>query len=177
MRKRVNLFLLFFGMLVTASADAQNLATTIKVQAMDMATAWIKNDFAGFVKYMHPAVITFAGGNEKMKVNMDSAYAAMKRFSVKVKRYWIGSPGEIAQYKNQLQAVLPVSTTLEMVLGEMTVENSMIAISDDGGKNWTFIDTNIYNLERLQNISFTISPDLVIPPHKKPKIVPVKNTQ
>jgi len=31
-------------------ADGQNLSTTIKVQAMDMATALMKNDFTTFSK-------------------------------------------------------------------------------------------------------------------------------
>src|SRR5690242_19875680 len=89
--------------------NAQNLSTTIKVQAMDMASALMKNDFSTFIKYMHPNIIAYAGGKENMKSKMDSAYQAMKLFGVSFKRYWIGSPGEIVEYKEQLQAVLPES--------------------------------------------------------------------
>jgi hypothetical protein len=87
------------------SVYGQNLATTIKVQAMDMGTAFIKNDFERFSKYMHPNIIAFAGGKDKMKSVMDSAYQAMKLFGVSFKRYWIGDPGKIINYKDQLQAV------------------------------------------------------------------------
>jgi len=34
----------------------------------------------------------------------------MKLFGVSFKRYWIGDPGEIISYNNQLQAVLPEIT-------------------------------------------------------------------
>ena len=153
-------------------ADGQNLSTTIKVQAMDMATALMKNDFTTFSKYMHPNIVSYAGGKEKMKSKMDSAYAAMKLFGVSFKRYWIGDPGEIVSYNNQLQAVLPESTVIKTPLGELTAETSMIVISMDKGKSWYFIDTNVYKADKLKTILPDISPKLIIPPQKKPKLVP-----
>ena len=47
--------------------NGQNLSTSIKVQAMDMATALMKNDFASFSKFMHPNIISYAGGKEELK--------------------------------------------------------------------------------------------------------------
>ena len=106
---------------------------------------------------------------------MDSAYKMMKLFSVTFKRYWIGDPGEIVNYKNQYQAVLPQSTTLKTPLGELIAETSWIVISNDDGKNWWFIDTNVYKANQLKNILPDISPKLVIPPQRKPRLVPVEN--
>ena len=165
-------FLLFSIAVIAISlcTEAQNLSTTIKVQGMDMATAFMKNDFNSFVKYMHPNIIDFAGGKEKMKTKMDSAYKMMKLFSVTFKRYWIGDPGEIVNYKNQYQAVLPQSTTLKTPLGELIAETYWIVISNDNGKNWWFIDTNVYKANQLINILPDISPKLVIPPQRKPRL-------
>jgi hypothetical protein len=163
---------ILFGIAISFSAKSQNHATTIKVQAMDMATAFMKNDFTTFSKYMHPNVVGFVGGKERMKTAMDSAYAAMKLFGVSFKRYWIGTPSEIINYKDQLQAVLPESTVIKTPLGELTAETSVIVISMDGGKNWYFIDTNVYKVDKLKNVLPDISPKLVIPPAKKPKLVP-----
>ncbi|MBS1609532.1 MAG: hypothetical protein JSS70_12395 [Bacteroidetes bacterium] len=154
-------------------SGAQNFSTSVKTQALDMADALIKNDFNRFVKYMHPAIVEFAGGKEQMKARMDSAYLAMKRFGVSFKKYWIENPGEIVQYKNQLQSVLPVSTTLLTPLGELTAETSIIVISADKGKNWWFIDTNVYDTDKVKNVLPDLSPKLVIPPKKKPKLIPV----
>ena len=170
----ISFFISFF--IASLSAKGQNLSTTIKVQAMDMGSALMKNDFATFVKYMHPNIIAYAGGKEKLKTKMDSAYSAMKLFGVSFKRYSIGSPGEIVSYKDQLQAVLPEITTIKTPLGELTVETSMIVISPDNGKNWWFIDTNVYKADKLKNILPDISPTLVIPPQKQPKLVPADST-
>jgi hypothetical protein len=172
--KKIKHFLFIIGILISLCTHAQNLATTIKVQAMDMGNAVMKNDFNSFVKYMHPAIISFAGGKENMKSKMDSAYSMMKQFNVTFKRYWIGSPGEIITYKNSLQAVLPQSTTLVTPMGELTAETAMIVISADKGKNWWFIDTNVYKADKVKNILPDLSPKLQIPPQKKPKLVPIQ---
>jgi hypothetical protein len=169
--------LLFYSIIILSSAvKGQNLSTTIKVQAMDLGSALMKNDFETFIKYMHPNIIAYAGGKEKMKTKMDSAYSAMKLFGVSFKRYSIGSPGEIVTYKDQLQTVLPEITTIKTPMGELTVETSVIVISPDGGKSWWFIDTNVYKVDKLKGILPDISPDLVIPPQKEPKLVPVDST-
>jgi hypothetical protein len=173
---KIKSFLFSLGVVVfTMAAQAQNHATTIKVQAMDMATAFMKNDFNTFVKYMHPSIIDFAGGKQTMKSKMDSAYTVMKQFNVSFKRYWIGEPSKIIKYKGQWQSILPQSTTLVTPLGELTAETSMIVISNDKGKNWWFIDTNVYQADKLKNVLPHLSPDMVIPPRKKPKMVPLQN--
>jgi hypothetical protein len=158
-------------------SHGQNLPTTIRVQAMDMATALMKNDFTTFIKYVHPNIIAYSGGKENMKSKMDSAYQAMKLFGVSFKRYWIGTPGEIVSFKDQLQAVLPEITTMKTPLGELTAETSVIVISPDKGKNWWFIDTNVYKLDKLKDVLPDVSPKLVIPPQKQPTLVPEKADQ
>jgi len=169
------LFLLII-LVLPAATRAQNLSTAIKVPAMHMGSALMKNDFTTFIKYMHPNIIAYAGGKEKMKAKMDSAYAAAKLFGVSFKRYSIGSPGEIVKYKDQLQAVLPEITTIKTPLGDLTADTSMIVISHDDRKNWWFIVTNVYRVDKLKSILPDISPDLVIPPQKQPKLVPADST-
>lgn len=171
-----SIFVSIVVLIISLAAHAQNLSTTIKVQAMDMGWAFMKNDFNTFVKYMHPNIIAYAGGKEKMKTAMDSASDAMKLFGVSFKKYWIGNPGEIVTYKDQLQAILPESTIVKTLFGELTAETSMLVISPDKGKNWWFIDTNIYKADKLKSILPDISPKLVIPPQKKPKFMPADST-
>jgi len=176
MKKILNLLFSFTSVLfVSLPGSSQNLSTTIKVQAMDMAKALMHNDFASFSKYMHPGIIAFAGGKEKMKNKMDSADVAMKQFGVSFKRYWIGDPGEIIEYKSRLQCILPQSTTMNTPMGELIAETSLIAISMDKGKNWWFIDTNVYRVNKLKDILPDLSPKLVIPDPKEPKFVPGGN--
>lgn len=175
MKRMISPVLLWPVFLFSLHLNAQNHATTIKVQAMDMANALMKNDFSSFAKYMHPNIVTFAGGSEQMKAKMDSAYRAMKRFNIRFKHYWIGHPGDVVKFKDELQAVLPQRSTLVTPMGELAIETSMIVISRDNGKTWWFIDTNVYKEDKLKDILPGLSPELVIPPQKKPKLVQAGN--
>lgn len=163
-----------FILLLAFNSSAQNLATTIRVQGMEMGNALIKNDFNSFIKFMHPGIIEFAGGRERMKSKMDSAYLAMKQFGVSFQRYWIGIPGPIIEHNNQLQAILPQGTTMKTPFGIVTAESSLLVISNDKGKSWWFIDTNVYKTDKLKSILPDLSPKLAIPSMKKPKIEPIK---
>jgi hypothetical protein len=61
---------------------------------------------------------------------------------------------------------------MQTVFGKIELETSLIAISNDGGKNWTFIDTSIYNVKDVKASLPHLSPDLDIPPAKQPKFTP-----
>ena len=163
-----------FILLLAFNSNAESLATTIRVQGMEMGNALKKNDFNSFIKYMHPGIIEFAGGRERMKAKMDSAYLTMKQFGVSFQRYWIGIPGPIIEHNNQLQAILPQGTIMKTPFGIVTAESSLLVISNDKGKSWWFIDTNVYKTDKLKNILPDLSPKLAIPPMKKPKIEPIK---
>ena len=153
-------------------AFSQNLETTIKIQAMDMARALIKNDFVAFAEFMPPGIIEYTGGREKLKSNIDSAASAMKQFGVQFKKILIGNPGPIITYNNQLQCVVPQTTTMQTIMGDLETETSLIAISMDKGKKWYFVDTNVYKEDKLKSALPGLSPALVIPPQKQPKFTP-----
>jgi len=153
-------------------AFTQNLETAIKIQAMDMAKALVKNDFVAFAEFVHPSIIAYTGGREKLKSNIDSAASAMKQFGVQFKKILIGNPGPIIEYKGQLQSVVPQTTTMQSILGDLEAETSLIAISMDKGKRWYFIDTNVYKADNLKKVLPDLSPTLQIPPQKQPKFTP-----
>ncbi len=169
------LLLIIVLLLLINKAYNQNLQTTIKVQAVNMANALIQNDFPNFVKYMDPKIIAYVGGKEKLKATMDTAALKMKMFGASFKKILIGNPGEIISYKNQLQCVVPESTEIESVLGSLAAQTSLIAISIDKGKNWYFTDTNIYKADKIKSLMPDLSPKLVIPPQQKPVLTPKKN--
>jgi len=137
-----------------------------------MARALVKNDFAGFIKYLPPGIISMAGGREKLKSNMDSVVATQGQFGIQFKKILIGDPGEVLSYKDQLQCVVPQSTDMETPMGSISITSSLIAISADKGRNWYFVDTNMYRADKVKTALPDLSPKLVIPPHQQPKITP-----
>ncbi len=152
-------------------AYSQNMETTIKIQAMEMAKAVLAKDIEKLAVYLPPKLIEQAGGKEKMLIARDTMNKYMKQFGAEVKRVTIGNPGKILHYKNQLQALVPQTTELKFMASTITLESTLIALSEDEGHHWYFVDTSIYREQKLKLALPNLSPELVIPPMKPPKIV------
>ena len=170
---RFSLFMLLAAF-ITVSASAQNYGTVIKTQAMDMARALLKKDYTTFSKYMHPGIAEYAGGRNKLIQQMDTANAVAAKFGAEIKRVVIGNPGEVVKYNNELQAILPQTTEMKTGFGNLALETTLVAISQDGGKNWYFVDTSIFNVKDLKKSLPNLSPELIIPPAKSPKFTPTQ---
>jgi hypothetical protein len=170
MNKLIYGVLLAGSLLFTPGIHAQNLATTIKIQAMDMARAVLAKDIDKIATYMPPKLVADAGGKEKMMIARDTLNKYMKQFGAEIKRVTIGDPGKIIAYKNQLQATIPQTTRVKFMASTITLESTLIAISEDKGAHWYFVDTSIYRGDRLIKSLPDLSPELVIPPMKKPVI-------
>ena len=165
---------LCFMMLVVSFhiSNAQPLSSVIKAQAMDMGRALIRNDIGTFQKYMHPELIKRAGGAEKMKQTADSMFQLFRQFGGSVSKIIYGNPSEVIKHKRQLQATIPQTTSVTTSLADLELETTLIAISNDNGKNWYFLDTSMYQIADLRKDIPEISPDLVIPAPKQPKFIP-----
>lgn len=158
---------------IQPAARAQNMKSVIKAQAMEMVGSLLKKDFSKFAAFMHPKVIEMAGGREQLLQRMDTANKMATQFGARISRVLIGQPGDILNYRNQLQCTLPQTTTITSLLGNLKLETTLIAISEDQGKHWYFIDTSAYNLDEIKASLPDISPDIRIPPMKKPEFTPV----
>lgn len=139
-----------------------------------MANALIKKDFPTFLKYMHANIIEMAGGKDRLLQRMDTVNAMASQFGASIKKILIGNPGNIVNYKNQLQVILPQSSEMTSGFGSFSLETTLIGISSDGGKNWQFIDTSIYNLKEVKKAMPDLSPELKIPPPAPPKLIPAQ---
>jgi len=106
-----------------------------------------------------------------MLIARDTLNKFMKQFGAEIKRVTIGDPGKIINYKNQLQATLPQTTEVKFMASKVIIESTLIAISEDKGLHWYFIDTSIYHGDKLKSSLPDLSPELIIPPLKQPKIV------
>ena len=163
---------LFLLLLVTITAHAQNQSSVIKGQAMHMAQALLKKDFNAFSKFVHPKLVEAAGGKDKLVERLDSANAMAKQFGADIKKIHIGDPVKAITYKKELQTTLPQTTEMATAMGSIVFETTLIALSADGGKNWRFLDTSLFSVKEIKKWVPELSPDLVIPPIKPPKIVP-----
>ena len=165
-------FLLLANMLMLGAAHAQPPETIIKIQAMDMARAVLAKDVDKIVYYMPPKLVADAGGKEKLMMARDTLNKYMKQFGAEIKKVTIGNPGKIISYKKQLQTTVPQTTEASFMASTVVLQSTLIAISEDGGKHWYFVDNSIYRGDKLKSSLPDLSPELVIPPMQRPVITP-----
>jgi len=160
-----------FFLLSVIPSYSQNLSTVIKIQAIDMARAVLSKDVNKLVTYMPPKLLADAGGKDKLFIARDTLNKFMKQFGAEVKKVTIGDPGKIISYNKQLQATVPQTTEVKFMASKVILESTLIAISEDNGLHWYFVDTTIYHGDKLKSSLPDLSPELVIPPLKQPKIL------
>jgi hypothetical protein len=153
---------------------SQNMASVIKTQALEMARAIAKKDFEKVATFMHPNLSSEAKKQMQAPGMMDSLNKAMAQFKPEVKSIIIGNPGEIVTHKKVMQALLPQEMEIKTTLLSVAFETTLVAISEDGGKKWYFVDANMYKQESVKTKLPELSPQLVLPAMKKPKFIPNK---
>jgi hypothetical protein len=165
-----------FTMMLTVNCflavSAQQYDSAIKKAAMEMGIALVKQDGERFLNYMHPSMVSLAGGKTKLKGMADSAFKVVEQVGGRVSRISFGNPSSIIQYKNTLQAVVTQQMLVTTLLGNVALTSALIAISADKGETWTFIDTNLFNIAQVKKAMPDISPELVIPKSPPPKFMP-----
>jgi hypothetical protein len=160
--------LLFF---LFSSGQAQQHSSSIKQAALEMGNALVKKDGDRFIQYMHPSMVNLAGGKTQLKEMSDSIFRVAEQIGGKVSKISFGSPSPVITYKNMLQAVITQQMTVSTLLGNAELSSAMIAISIDKGKTWTFIDTNLFSINKIKTAIPDISPQLVIPKSAAPKFI------
>ncbi len=160
--------LLFF---LFSSGQAQQYSSFINQAALEMGNALVKKDGERFIQYMHPSMVSLAGGKEQLRAMSDSIFKLAEQLGGKVSKISFGSPSPVIMYKNTLQSVITQQMTVFTLLGNAELSSAMIAISVDKGKTWTFIDTNLFNINKIKTAMPDISPQLVIPKAAPPKFV------
>lgn len=152
------------------TAFAQNQATVIKTEALKMAKALAALDLETYATYTYPTLVTDKEGKEKIKQGVDSIEKYREQFGIKVKSVLLGNPSAVVTYKGVQQCTLPQTMTVEAFMGSMETETTLIGLSNDG-KKWYFVDAMMYRNKKTKSKLPELSPDLVIPPMKQPKII------
>jgi hypothetical protein len=168
MKFYIAIFIGFF-LLLNIAVLGQH-ATTIKASAMEMGNALAQKNSKKFIDYQHPVMIKLAGGEEQLRTISDSALKIFEQLGGRVSKINYGNPSEIVSHKKVLQSVIPQTLTLTSFIANIEIVSSLIAISEDGGKNWRFIDTNLFSVKEIKSAMPELSPALVIPKSTPPKI-------
>ena len=141
--KPLLLFLLVI-LLATAPACAfsQDAPATIKEQAGKCAKALLSGDFETVAIYTHKRVLDLMGGKDAMIEVLKRGSEGMKAKGVAIEDVTIGEPGKTEKIGEWLVALVPQRLVIKIPDGHLEQDSHMMAISEDEGKHWTFVDVN-----------------------------------
>ncbi len=167
--------ILFLGLLIasfTSFAQTPAQIAAVKLQAKTMVDALVKKDYNTFAKYTNPTVIQKMGGAAKMAESLKTGQSKLSEQGVAFKGVTLGEPSPILTVGKELQCTIPQTTEMKMQLGRVLAKSTLIAISADKGKNWTFTDAAGKDLTALRTALPNLSDKLVIPKMQQPQFLP-----
>lgn len=145
----------------------------IKERAQAMVTNTLNDDFGALADYTYPKVLQAMGGREKMIGVLKASTAQMKAQGATIKSGTIGEPGPVIKKIKAWFSVVPEDIALSVKDGELWSSSNLLAVSEDKGKKWTFIDVGNMSDQTLHSL-FPELKDLSIPKQSQPVFHPAK---
>ncbi|MEB0262170.1 MULTISPECIES: hypothetical protein [unclassified Mucilaginibacter] len=164
MKLALKLIVLF---ILPVSVFAQNPAF-VKQQATVVANALFKSDYKTIVDHTYPKAVAMGGGKEKMLQMMTTGINQMKAQGFVFEKVTIGTAGKFYKAGNEIHCIIPESLVMKTPQGRFATTSSLLCVSGDGGKNWSFLDLNRGTINSVKTLFPNFNSNLVIPTPQVP---------
>ncbi len=158
----------------TCSLQAQDYIPNIQIQANHMAHATVHGDLESIADHTYPDIVSMVGGREHLINTIRQQFTDMKNEQMYFRKIEIGMPSEVVMAGEELHCLVPQTIVLELPEGQMTTRGYLLAISQDQGEQWYFIDTAQLTNENIETILPNYNQDLKIPIYQNPVLEKVK---
>lgn len=165
------LFLILSG--YAGIAQSSNIAidsNLLKAKATAMAESFLKGDYKTFVKFTYPKVIQMMGGEDKMIAVLKQGIEQLEGQGFAVKSVHVGLTSQAAMAGTEIHTLVLQSLIMSAPGGTLTSNSYLLAISQDGGKNWYFVDTAPLHDERTLKAIFPNYNKQLELPEKQPPV-------
>lgn len=171
--KHLQLLLISFFTVVTLyaqsnKADSATAASNLKSAGEKMVHLFVEKNYDEYVKFVHPQIIKLSGGKDKMIDAIKNSLKEIEDEGFAFNKVSIGTPSEIISTTADMESVVPQILELKAQGGLMVATSYLLAISNDKGKTWYFIDTSGKTLDQMKTIFPQLSNKLVIPEKTEP---------
>ncbi len=142
----------------------ETMVATIKKHAQQCSDAQLRMDFDKILPYVPKKLLELMGGRDALKTKLAQGNAELKRRGVTIDSAAIGTPAAPQQHAGLLASLVPLTTNLTTPQGKLVATSHLIAISEDKGASWVFVDTATVNDEKLGTLYPPLKGKLQIPP-------------
>ncbi|MBD1394441.1 hypothetical protein [Mucilaginibacter glaciei] len=158
---------IFILLMLPVSLFAQS-KVALKKQANIVVNAIMASDYNTVVNYTYPKVIEMSGGKQKLVQLLTAGMNQMKAGGMSIKSAAVGEPGKFYKAGSEIHCLVPQSIRVATATSSIVGNSNLLAVSRDGGKNWTFLDLNKNTIQAIPKIFPNFNKDLKIPEPKTP---------
>jgi hypothetical protein len=162
-----NLITVSFLFLLSFTTCAQD-TVFLKKQAKRLAAATFNGDHQTVIALTYPELIKLSGGKEQMQKLITEKIESLKKQGVMKFDGSIGSPGPFYKAGDQIHCLLPETLVLKTFSGRYVGRSYLLAVTNDKGKSWTFLDVGNMPADVLHRLLPNYNESLVIPASGKP---------
>lgn len=154
------------------SVHAQNpYRDQILIQARVITRATEKNDYSTLAKKAYPKWQEQMGGVEKMTQSLKEKNKKLFSMGIDLREIQLGEPGPLFTAGKELHCLVSQSILFDTPPGKLKQESWLLAISNNEGKDWYFIDVSNLNDKKIKELFPDFNPDLKIPAEKKAQLL------
>jgi len=163
--KMKHVYILLFVLFLAFNASAQDNKIVIQ-KANLYATARVNADFKTIIAYTYPGLLQNIGGKDEVLNHLISKSRDL--FALPVTKFVIGHPGRFYKAGQQIHCLIPatiywpLSSNQIIKFPDQQTEVELLAISDDGGQNWTFINIDQFTIALIPYLFPDFNPSLKI---------------
>ena|ERR1700756_3651655 len=161
-----------------ANADPQT--EQIRKLAAENSAALTSGNYARLVELTYPKVVEMIGGRDKMIETLRRGSEDMKAHASAILGAKVSEPKEVVTAGDKVFAIVPMTVRIQLPGGTLHSKGFLIAVSDDHGKTWTFIDGaglvrepgKEKEKEKLAQVLPDFPHQLSLPPREQPVLEP-----
>lgn len=120
--------------------EEDSQAAQVGKLAQEMATATLEGKFARLIDLTYPPFVESTGGREKTLADVEQAMTQMREAGFKLDEFKVGQPGQQHSTATHQFIVVPTETLISSPQGKIKAKSFLLAISEDAGKSWKFVD-------------------------------------
>jgi hypothetical protein len=121
-----------------ASADSQT--QRIRMLAAENSRALTSGDYKRLVDLTYPKLVEMIGGRDKMIEILRTGTEDMKAHGSAILGAEVSEPKEVVTTGDKQFAIVPMTVRVQVPDGTVRSKSFLVAVSEDRGKTWTFID-------------------------------------
>jgi hypothetical protein len=158
---------LLFIALISLNLNAQTDHESLNAQLESMSSAFLNEDYKAMADYTYPKILEMMGGKEAMIEATESTMSQMKSQGFTFLDIVFKEPSKLYEKNGDTQCVVTQVLVMETPQGKIQSESTLLAISEDEGENWVFIDSSGMPRASLESLYPNLHPDIEIKASKK----------